>query len=100
MAEDIGVAQEFIATVVNMTSGTGVTVHEGPCIVRGYYINDTLSANVVSIEDNAGTVKFVIPASSEGGNSRSLFDATQDGLAFLIMGRLQARFLLFGSHLA
>lgn len=79
MAEDIGVAQEFITTVVNLSVSASQDVTSGPCIVRGSYINEANVASV-AINDAAGTEKFVIPSASPIGAPFHHFDATQTGI--------------------
>lgn len=79
MAEDIGIAQEFVTTVVDLSDGASQVIRTGPCVVRGSYINE---ANVgsVAINDNNGVSKFVIPAASPIGAPFYHFDTTMDGI--------------------
>lgn len=79
MAEDIGVAQEFVTTVVDLSVGASQIVRAGPCIVRGSYINE---ANVAAaqLNDSAGVEKFVIPPSAPVGSPYYHLDTTMNGL--------------------
>lgn len=79
MAEDVGVAQEFIPTVVDLADNSTV-VYAGPCIVRGVYVNTVMSAHACLFTNAAGTTKFTIPASSPAGVDFNLYDATMQGL--------------------
>lgn len=56
---------EVQATVVD-TSGDSTTVSSTPAALVGVYINTTLSAHTVVLQDNA-TAKFTIPASAAAG---------------------------------
>jgi hypothetical protein len=79
MAEDIGIAQEFVTTVVDLSVGASQVVTAGPCAIRGSYINEANVASV-AINDASGAEKFVLPASSPIGAPYHHFDATQTGI--------------------
>lgn len=79
MAEDIGVAQEFITTEADMETNSTV-IYAGPCILRAVYVNEILDTQDVIIENATGTQQFVIPNQSIVGTPFPFYDVTLDGL--------------------
>mgnify|MGYP003637952274 CR=1 FL=1 len=80
MAEDIGVAQEFVTTVVDLSTATSQVVTAGPCVVRGTSVNTLMSAHTAALNDSAGVEKAVIPASSPVGYEKNHYDTTMNGI--------------------
>ena len=80
MAEDIGVAQEFVTTVIDLSAATSQTIYSGPCAVRGSYVNTVMNAFAANLTNTAGATKFTVPASAPAGAPFYHFDSTQDGL--------------------
>lgn len=75
MSNGVSLTGQFIASDPQDTSTNGPTeIYGGKCIVRGVYINTTLSAHTVIIKDGT-TAKFTIPASSVAGKVFDLLDA-------------------------
>lgn len=60
------VHEECEHTIVNMTDNT-TTVHDGPAILVGVYVNTVLSANACPIEAVAGTTVVELIASLAAG---------------------------------
>jgi hypothetical protein len=79
MTDNIGVAQEFIPTVVDLADDSTV-VFKGPCLLRGVYVNTAMSAQDVPIKLADGTTKFKVPASSPAGAPFHMFDANMNGI--------------------
>ncbi len=79
MANDVGVAQEFITLEVDMQDNSTV-VNVGPCILRAAYVNEQLDTQDVIIENAAGTQQFVIPGGSVVGAPFVYYDVSLDGL--------------------
>lgn len=80
MADDVGIAQEFINTEVDLNTATTQILYRGPCVVRATYVNTVMNAFAANLVDAAGVNKFTIPASSPVGAPFTHFDSTQDGL--------------------
>lgn len=80
MAEDIGVAQEFVTTVIDLSTATSQLVTAGPAVLRATSVNALMSAHVAGIEDAAAVEKAVIPASSPVGYEKTHYDTTIDGI--------------------
>lgn len=59
-------AEEWEATVVDLTVDAGATVWDGPAICGGIWLPAALSAHAVAIKDNA-TTKITLPASLAAG---------------------------------
>ena len=80
MAEDVGVAQEFVTTVIDLSTATSQDVTSGPCVVRATSVNALMSAHTAALNDSAGVEKAVIPASSPVGYEKVHFDTTMNGI--------------------
>lgn len=65
MRNVLDTAFEFDYSVVNVADNS-TTVHDGLCLLRGIYVNTTLSANDLPILDGATTV-FTIPGATLSG---------------------------------
>lgn len=70
---------QFEKKVVD-TSTNSTVISTKTCALRGVFINTTLSAHTVVIEDAAGTAIFTIPASTPAGTSIALYDVIAGGL--------------------
>jgi hypothetical protein len=71
-AATLGVHGEWLYKVVDVGDNT-TTVYAGPAILHGVYVNTTLSAHAVPIEDNTTTV-VTIPAGATAGSIYHPFD--------------------------
>lgn len=60
------IAEEWEATVVDLTVDAGATIYDGPAICGGIWLPAALSAHTVAINDNA-TTKITLPASLAAG---------------------------------
>jgi hypothetical protein len=65
VAATLGVHEEYTYQVVD-TSTDSTTVYNGPCILKGVYVNTGLSAHTVVMKDNTAAV-CTIPASAAAG---------------------------------
>lgn len=72
---------EWRATGLNMTVNL-TTVNDAPTLVKGVYVNDTLSAHQVLIKDGTMTM-YKIPASTTAG-TRIDFGPTQFDTSLVI----------------
>ena len=64
--DHVAVAEEWEATVVDLTVDAGATIWDGPAICGGIWLPAALSAQTVEIADNA-TTKITLPASLAAG---------------------------------
>lgn len=80
MAEDVGVAQEFVTTVIDLSAGTSQTVRTGPCVLRGTYVNTALGGIAPSLTQSNGLDAIIIPANAPAGSPFHHFDTTRDGI--------------------
>lgn len=64
---------EFLPEKVDF-SGVDVDVTEGPALIRGIYVNQSLSAHDCTIKDGT-TDKFIIPANTPKGSELVFMDA-------------------------
>ena len=73
----LGIHPECLMSVQD-TSGNGpTTIHDGPAVVFGVYVNTVLSAHTVVFKD--GTVaKLTLPASLAAGSERCFYGARFD----------------------
>ena len=70
------IAAEWLHAVVNIAADF-TTIYSGPVLLRGIYVNTTLSAHVVPVRDNSVTI-FSIPASTAAGTFINCMDVRME----------------------
>lgn len=74
VAATLGVHEECFMSVQD-TSGNGpTTIHDGPALLFGVYVNTVLSAHTVVFKDGT-TAKITLPASLAAGSSPKFYGA-------------------------
>lgn len=65
-ADHVATAEEWEATVIDLTTNGTQTIYDGPAICAGVNIPAALSAHTVALQDDAAT-KVTLPASMAAG---------------------------------
>jgi hypothetical protein len=72
MTAKVSTGEEFLPTIVDISTDS-TTVYADPVILRGCYVNTTLSAHGLPVKNGSTTV-FTIPASTPAGTTIPFYD--------------------------
>jgi hypothetical protein len=76
MVAKVSTGEEFYPSVVDISTDS-TTVYGDPVILRGCYVNTTLSAHDLPIKNGSTTV-FTIPANTLSGTALPFYDVVFD----------------------
>lgn len=70
----LAIHPECLMSVQDVSVDGPTTIHDGPALLFGVYVNTVLSAHVVTLND-AATVKLTLPASLAAGSEKDFHGA-------------------------